>query len=641
MNFIKRTLLTALAVTPFYTLANDTNIEHLIVSGTRSEQPTVEIPASIQIVTAEQIKLSGATNVAQVLNSQAGIQINDNIGNLGRGTTVSMRGFGDNSANNVLIMIDGRKLNTATLAPADLSALALSDVERIEIIQGSAGALYGDQATGGVINIITKSPDELSGNIEVAIGSDNLTLIKGSLSQGFDNGLSYRVSLEDKDAENYRDNNDNEQSNLLANLAYKKETFSLFLEAGINHDDLRYPGSLNSQGVRENRKQTLTPDDFSNREVESYRVGGSYNFTKEWALLGEYTDTNNESEGFIWGGDFKQSTKSKSFEPRVTGNIDTRLGTVIITTGVDLKDIEYQSTATGSDIEQEGVDYYGQIVIPATENLKITLGARQSTLNVENNIIGNKYDDDINVFQVGGAYQINENSRLFLRRDEGFRWPNIDENGFTAPGVEFLKPQTTTSWELGTETRFDTVFLSAVLYNLEAKDEIIYDPTEPNPNAWFGFGANINIDESVRKGIVLNSTWDATEKFQLQINYSYVDAELTSGTYKGNTTPFVAESTANIAANYAINNQWSIYADAQYTGERYPAADQANLADKLSGYTVINANIRWDNQMFYSQLRLSNLTGKEYNSYSGGVPPYDYNYPAAEQTYQLSFGYNF
>jgi iron complex outermembrane receptor protein len=184
------------------------------------------------------------------------------------------------------------------------------------------------------------------------------------------------------------------------------------------------------------------------------------------------------------------------------------------------------------------------------------------------------------------------------------------------------------------------VRLSAVLYDMEVDNEIIYDPTADGPFGP-GTGANVNLDQSQRTGVVLDGSWQATDSLSLSLNYSYVDAEISSGAFDGNTVPFVAESTANLVIAYVLNQHWSFYADAQYTGERYPVGDEANVADEIDGFTVFNANVRFDYRNAYANLRMNNIGGKEYNGFSGGIAPFDYNYPAPEETFQFSVGYNF
>jgi len=132
-----------------------TLLNTVVVSATRSEQATVPTPASISVISAQEIEQSGARNVAELLRGRAGIQVSDLFGDGSGGAVFDLRGFGATAGSNTLIMVDGRRLNNgADIAAPDVTTIALKNIERIEIIQGSAGILFGNQAVGGVINII-------------------------------------------------------------------------------------------------------------------------------------------------------------------------------------------------------------------------------------------------------------------------------------------------------------------------------------------------------------------------------------------------------------------------------------------------------------------------------------------------------
>ena len=96
--------------------ATANRIEQIIVSGVRTEQPALNSPAAVSVITREDIERSGALTVAEALRGRAGLQIRDTIGDGGRGVVVSMRGFGENAPNNTLVLVDGRRLNNPTLA---------------------------------------------------------------------------------------------------------------------------------------------------------------------------------------------------------------------------------------------------------------------------------------------------------------------------------------------------------------------------------------------------------------------------------------------------------------------------------------------------------------------------------------------
>ena len=172
---ISRRLISLTLLSGASTLNADTanRIEQIIVSGVRTEQPALNSPAAVSVITREDIERSGALTVAEALRGRAGLQIRDTIGDGGRGVVVSMRGFGENAPNNTLVLVDGRRLNNPTLAGPDLNSISIKDIERIEILQGGAGVLFGDQAVGGVINVITRTPDKAALALEAGGGRDN------------------------------------------------------------------------------------------------------------------------------------------------------------------------------------------------------------------------------------------------------------------------------------------------------------------------------------------------------------------------------------------------------------------------------------------------------------------------------------
>lgn len=614
--------------------------EQVIVSATRSEQLSVETPANIIVIGATEIENSGAQSLPDLLRSRAGIQVQDVVGSGSRGTTLVMRGFGSNAANNTLVMLDGQKLNNPSLAAPDLSSIALADIERIEIIQGSAGVLFGDQATGGVINIITKLPQQRSANLEVGRGTLDMESYRGSVSEAFDNGLAYRLSGEHRLADNYRDNNNTDYANIHLNTSYTGAGYSVFAEAQRVNDDMRLPGALTQAQIQQDRRQSLTPDDFANVDTERYRAGTKITLTPHWKLEAEYSYRNADSNGFTYGTDFTDSTTVKALTPRLLGNFDTRYGQAITTIGYDGQRSTYESTLTSASFRQNTDDIYAQLVLPIYTDLTATVGARRSKLDEKNRVSENTNSDSQTVGAYGLSWQFTQNSRLFARRDSSFRWANVDENGYTLPGVDFLKPQTSDSNEFGYEWHSSRVQATTVLYRLNTDNELLFDPAANG-----GLGANINLPSSRRDGINADLRWAATETVELRASAGYVDAQVTSGNFKGNTVPFAAEYTGSYGIDWQVLNEINLYLDAQYTGRRYRSGDDPNMLGELGGYTIYNAMLRWQHAHWYATLRVNNLAAKKYEGFTGvsissfGV--FDYAYPAAERQTLATVGYKF
>jgi len=133
-------------------------LEEIVVTATRHKTPLEEIPASVTVITREQIEATNNLRVDHILRKYAGIDIRRPSGIVGR-STVSMRGMGD-MPGRTLILLDGHPMNKADTGSVNWNLLRAEDIERIEIVRGPASALYGSNAMGGVINIITRKPVE-------------------------------------------------------------------------------------------------------------------------------------------------------------------------------------------------------------------------------------------------------------------------------------------------------------------------------------------------------------------------------------------------------------------------------------------------------------------------------------------------
>jgi iron complex outermembrane recepter protein len=624
-------------------LAEDEKLETVYVSATRSETAQMPVATQIKIITAEDIRVSGAKLISEVLRTQAGIQLTDSDGSGARSVTASMRGL--SGTNNVLVLVDGRKLNNPSLAGPALSTVALKDVERIELVQGSAGVLYGDQAVGGVINVITRHAvtGELHGSVSATRGTGNLEDYTASVRQGFENGLAYTLSGQKRNANNFRDNNESSQENVLANLRYNFSRGFIFVEGQKIEDELNLAGYLLDSEAAINPRKALTPDDYANQDTDLARIGGEIDITENWQFLAEYADRDEDTTSFYgYGEPTLGNMRVKNTTPRVIGNIPTANGPVVVTIGYDNVAARYEVADWGTDIEQDMDAYYAQIIYPITKDFAVTLGARQSSVDDKNHAMDINHSDDLNAKELGISYQIDSGWRTFARYAEGFRFANADENGLILPGVDFLKPQTSRTGEAGFAWDSEEFSSQITFYKIKLDDELMYDAVIPNPNSFDNFGANINLDQSERKGLVFDSELTLSSQIAINANYTYTDAELTSGSFVGNQVPYVAKNVGNVAAIFSFSPDLIFTVDATYTGSRYRSGDQLNAHEKADPTTIFNANILWEIQGVELNARVRNITNENYAGLQGYSPRVgNYQYPQPGRNYDVSISYRF
>ena len=163
-------------------------VDEVVVTGSRTERPLAETPVATEVITHEEIDRSGADTVADLLEERAGLHVQRNFA----GSGVQLQGL---SPDYTLVLIDGQRTTGRIGGVNDLERMSLRDVERIEIVRGAGSALYGSDAIGGVVNIITRRtrrPLELSAR--AAYG--NLGLFDASASGGVERGpLGTRLSV--------------------------------------------------------------------------------------------------------------------------------------------------------------------------------------------------------------------------------------------------------------------------------------------------------------------------------------------------------------------------------------------------------------------------------------------------------------
>lgn len=642
-------------------LAAAEKIETVYVSATRSEGPQMPVATQITVIDSEQIRVSGATTITDVLRSQAGIQIQDLDGSGGRSVGISMRGFSATSASNTLVLVDGRKLNNPTMAGPALNTIAIKDIERIEIIQGSASVLYGDQAVGGVINVITRraKAGEINGFISAEKGTGNLENYTASVTQGFDNGLNYSVSAQKRNADNYRDNNQSESTNVLGNMGFNFENGKVFVEHQKIEDDLRLPGSLTDDDLATDRRFTYSRNDFSNQDTDLTRVGGEVGIFKGWKLLGEYADRD-ETGDYLYDDYYQDNNpltndytpyavsyemRVKNISPRVVGNIATKNGNSVVTLGYDKAEGDYVTKDGYTHIAQDVDGFYGQVIYPLTKQFTTILGARHSSVEDTNyvaydanyNVIAKNRNLSVNAKELGVNYQIDSAWKVFARVADGFRFAKSDENGFTLPGIDFLNVQTDESKEAGVAWSDKTASVTYSFYQMDIDNEITYDAIVPNPPGFNGRGANINLPKSERKGFIFDGDVQLSEQITLRGNYTYTDSELTSGSYKGKEVPFVAKDTANIGLVFNFVKDVTVSFDANYTGKRFHVDDYENTSAKINAVTVFTFNILWDIKDVELGFRVKNITNEKYADYQSIYG----QYPQPERAYSAHVSYRF
>jgi iron complex outermembrane receptor protein len=654
---------TALAMLAACALPALAQTDAVVINATRFPEEARRLPASVTVLSAEDIQKSAARTLPELLSEQAGLTMKDFYGNNAAATAVDLRGFGATATQNTLVLVDGRRITDPDLSGVQWAAIPLAAVERIEILRGTGAVLYGDGATTGVVNIVTRSPLEQGRRSEVLGRVASYGTLEGQIyGSTTTQAFGINAALHGYDSDGYRDNNRNEQQNAGVNLRWGLSEGYLDLRLGADRQNLRLPGARRVQpsiGLDEytsDPRGAQTPLDWSSRDGS--RAGATFG-----TRLGEAEF----SVGADWRGKSQQSYYDQSgfpiyrddqldvtaLTPRVRVPFAIGATRHRLTVGADWYAWRYDSRRSDLPqniaqpinrvrVDQDSQGYYLQDAVELARASLLTLGWREERV---------KYDatDTLDptapgagfatqappaqqtqrqhAWEVGLRQALAAATTVFVRAQRSFRFVNADEiyeddASFTKQ-FQILRPQTAYTYELGAERRVGGVFARATLFRMDVEDEIHLDPFTT------GVG-NRNLPPSRRQGVELESSWQATPALKLSAAYAYTDARFLEGTLPGGPfaigtdlsiagkrVPLVPEHKMNLAVAWDIAPRTRLSGALTALSDQYMDNDEPNtLGTRIPAYAVVDAKLARDFGWGRLSAALNNLFDERYYTYA-------------------------
>jgi iron complex outermembrane receptor protein len=180
---------------------NATRLNEVVVTATRTEKRVDEAPASVTVITAEDLQKFRITTVDEALKHEAGIYVRRPKGMMDTTPDLVIRGQSGASRN--LILVDGVPMNDGYSAATQWNNIPMGSIERIEVIKGPGSALYGGNAMGGVVNIITRKVMNRTAEVSGGIGTDDTYTYGVRLGDRYWDALSLSLGFEDKETGGY------------------------------------------------------------------------------------------------------------------------------------------------------------------------------------------------------------------------------------------------------------------------------------------------------------------------------------------------------------------------------------------------------------------------------------------------------
>jgi iron complex outermembrane receptor protein len=620
---------------PLNSAEGSSEIKEIVVTATRSSYDLEKVPVSVRVIDRQAIANSAALSVAGLLRNEGSLQITDSIGN-GHDVRLSLRGMSGDA--NALVLIDGRKLNNTDMANVDLTAVSIQEIERVEIFEGGAGVLFGGQAVGGVINIITRRGEQNLGHVSLGLGSyenrDTSLFYAGTKDE-----IDYQVSFNKTQANGYRDGTDVDDKNSSVKLGYRYSQGELFFDTRKVDNQYYLPGGLRAADLGSNRKQTGPAYNAYTTDSNIYQFGIDHRFNDKVSMVVSASERDEdyliESESPSMGqATNNQDRNAQIFDPRLIINLDG----MDIVAGVDFENFDYTINTLSifgpykTLHKHNRQSEYFQAILSPDSTTNYSLGVRHANADVR--VTGDDdsvsvYDNSLTVYQMGLSHKISDDLRFYINRDENFRFALAEENVSNGAVIN-LKPQEGVSWELGSVWNSKDLSFRWLLFQQNLENEIRY-----NDSTW----SNENSDDTQRQGSTIDIGWAVNDRLNIDATATVMDAKVVAGALKNKTITGVSDQTAKVSAQFSPVNNLNLYIEAVYTGGMY--IDRDNEEPKLGGYTLTNmgASYQWDD--FKVRARLNNIMGKKYSEYvvySGGAPAY---FPSAEESFNLSLEYSF
>ena len=572
-------------------------LDEYVVTAARTETKLVDTPANISVVDAQTIEERHYQDVSEVLKDVPGATVVDN------GVGASEKVVRLNGDDRVLVLVDGRRVSTdigsTSYGRNNMDMNQLPDVgliERIEVLKGAGGALYGSEAVGGVVNIITKKADRNYGKVSLAYGSMGTKDYNAmySIREG-KTGVSLAASKYNQDYYKYKDAKLKTTKRWPDNSSYENEKISLKLEQEITDEsNLTFGYDYSNTDGTNTFDITGTQDGELEKRTSNLYMKYDWNLNENDLGYIQVYHNNYKYNNYTVGaeGYFEEKTNGIDLQQELTVSNENKmvLGATWRKSDVDV---------TGGSVYNESID---NLAIYVNDNWEFS---PSWVLNAGVRYDNHSVSGDELTLSTGINKKFNDNSHVYFNWGEVFRTPTTDDlfqnsimGEYVTRGNRNLKPETGDTWTLGYATRIgDFTNIHINYFESDLKDAINWDYTSI-PNTCFAE----NVDKQKKRGMELAINHQFNDKFDMTASYTYLKVKSDKGTgylRDGNAIPnmyrldlryHVNKWNANLIMRAGTGADKNKYVNSSYLtvdcSVTYQANDNLNLFAK--GYNLFN-----------------------------------------------------
>ena len=568
------------------------NLETITVtSATKSTQSIKDVTSNIEVITKEEIQERHFTGVSEALNTLAGVNIISN-GGVGQSDSLFIRGI---DSKRILILVDGVRYNEpAGLSGAPLAQMLIDDIEQIEVVKGAQSGIWGADASGGVVNIITSSAKKgFHGSGTVEMGSFNTKKYSTTVSNRTDLGYvkfnANRTDIRGFSAFEAKENSAN----------YGKRGDELDYERdGYNNNTYSIQGGLN-----------LTDNDEVNLSYK--KINAKYDYDSSSAdNRTNKSDLNHffKSANYIHKAE-KYDIKLNAQQSKFDRTQDTFTAQSLVNEFAIQSTINYMDNANlvlGANKQNfehitDELKYQTEGLFVSNTNTFDKLVLSQA-LRYDNNT---KFDEKV-TGKIGAKYNFTEDLSTSANYGTAYNAPTLSNLSYTST----LKPETTKSFDLNAEYKD----LRVTYFESKISDMIEY-VSGSWPNTQYN-----NLDgEATLKGYEVAFKKDIIEDTFLNLNYTHLSAQ------NDNKEDLArrAKNQVGFGVDYYGISKFHFNINGQYIGDRYDGANKTGA--QTGNYTVWNTVVNYEiNKTFSTYLKVDNLFNKYYQNIN--------NYATAERS---------
>lgn len=604
----KKILLSLLASTIL--VAGEIELAPLSITSTAIKTDELRSTDAVEIYSAEDIENANVQNIYEFLNQQTSVITMPSYGNP-FSQRLDMRGYGiGDGYQNIVITIDGRKINNIDMVAPLLSAISPTSIERLEIIKSSGIVASGDGANAGAINIITKRKSTK----EITVYGGTHGTAAGSFYLGHRNEklfVSANGEAQKSDGvRNINSSGDKDESSLTTaalNISYTP----------IDELELR-------AGVSFARTDVIYSSYLSLNEYENDIKKPTGTINEQWY------DTDALSLGISWYINDKLSLKIDGGREKKESiyNYQSPFFSYTSTT-----DYDYNSFASTLDYVDDmfsltfGYDRFNGNLVNSNNDLtkindalffmsefylgKSTLkaGYRYEDVSFESKT-GEDQEDKLHGVEIGYNYALDKESSLFANYSHSFESSSVDRlfRWSTGAFMGYVEPSKANNYTIGFNYIKPNNKFKVSLFYIDLKDEIYYysDPT-------YVSSRNTNIDKSHKYGLDIYDKWLISDKFNAALNYNYIrakiDTEVENGEdYSGNDLPGVSDHNIKATLSYLANKNTTLALTQVYRSEAYAANDfNNNFAQKQAAYKSTDISLTYTKDSLELFAKINNL----------------------------------